>query len=82
MNFVFPFLAAAVGATEMPSSSAKMISIWSNSTGEAKAIIVLLVIFSIFAWSVMLAKALQMYKATKMNRFFDAEFHNQKNVFS
>jgi biopolymer transport protein ExbB/TolQ len=39
------------------------------------------VIFSIFAWSVMAAKALQMRRAKRMNGFFDLEFRNQKQVF-
>jgi biopolymer transport protein ExbB/TolQ len=81
MNTAFLMLAAAAvhGA---PTSSAKLITIWSNATVEAKLIIFVLGIFSIFAWSVMLAKALQMHRAAKMNRFFDSEFHKGKNVFS
>ena len=34
--------------------------IWVNATVEAKVIIVFLVIFSMFAWSVMVSKGLQM----------------------
>ena len=50
------------------------------STPEAKVIIVILVVFSIFAWSVMGAKALQMRRAKKLNQFFEIEFRTQKHV--
>jgi biopolymer transport protein ExbB/TolQ len=55
--------------------------IWGNATIEAKAIIVVLIIFSIFAWSVMAAKGLQMRRAKRMNGLFETEFRNQKQVF-
>jgi biopolymer transport protein ExbB/TolQ len=64
-----------------PHSEMEVLFIWSNATLEAKAIIVVLTIFSIFAWSVMLAKALQMRRAKRMNGFFDTEFRAQKLVF-
>lgn len=51
-----------------------------KSTPEGKAIIIVLVIFSIFAWSVMAQKAMQMRRAKKLNRYFEAEFRTQKNV--
>jgi len=51
-----------------------------NATFEGKAIIVVLVVFSIFAWSVMAGKALQMRRAKKLNHLFDAEFRTQKRV--
>jgi biopolymer transport protein ExbB/TolQ len=54
--------------------------IWGKATPEGKAIIVLLVVFSIFAWSVMLSKALQMRRARKLNQYFEAEFRSQKHV--
>ena len=50
------------------------------STPEAKVIIVILVVFSIFAWSVMGAKAVQMRRAKKLNQFFEVEFRTQKHV--
>jgi biopolymer transport protein TolQ len=50
------------------------------ATPEGKAIIVILVVFSIFAWSVMGAKAVQMRRAKKLNQFFEAEFRAQKHV--
>jgi biopolymer transport protein ExbB/TolQ len=54
--------------------------IWITATPEGKAIIIVLIIFSIFAWSVMVAKALQMRRANKLNRLFEAEFRTQKHV--
>jgi biopolymer transport protein ExbB/TolQ len=54
--------------------------IWRVATVEAKAIIIILVIFSIFAWSVMAAKALQMRRAKRMNLFFNDEFQKQKEA--
>jgi biopolymer transport protein TolQ len=54
--------------------------IWGKCTPEGKAIIVLLVIFSIFAWSVMASKAVQMRRAKKLNHYFEAEFRTQKHV--
>jgi biopolymer transport protein ExbB/TolQ len=54
--------------------------VWEKATLEGKAIIVVLIIFSIFAWSVMGGKALQMRRARKLNLYFEAEFHTQKHV--
>src|ERR1043166_6974474 len=51
-----------------------------KATPEGKAIIVALVIFSIFAWSVLASKAMQMRRAKKLNGLFEAEFRTQKNV--
>ena len=51
-----------------------------RATPEGKAIIVTLVIFSIFAWTVMASKALQMRRAKQLNRLFEAEFRTQKHV--
>ena len=51
-----------------------------NATLEGKVVIGVLVIFSIFAWSVMAAKAVQMRRAKKLNQFFEAEFRSQKRV--
>ena len=71
MNFPSYFLA----------NQMELMYVWDKATFEGKAIIVVLAIFSIFAWSVMAAKALQMRRAAKMNDAFDLEFQNQKNVF-
>ncbi len=65
-----------------PNNEMELLFVWSNATLEAKAIIVVLIIFSIFAWSVMMAKAFQMRRAKRMNGFFESEFRSQKNVFA
>jgi biopolymer transport protein TolQ len=54
--------------------------VWGQATLEAKAIIVCLAIFSIIAWSVMIAKAVQMRRAKRLNQFFNTEYRTQKNV--
>ncbi len=54
--------------------------VWSRAPIEGKTILLLLMVFSIFAWWVMAFKALQMRRAKKLNQFFDAEFRAQKNV--
>jgi len=63
-------------------SDVEILYIWYNATLEGKAIIVLLIIFSIFAWSVMASKAMQMRRATRMNEYFNEEFSRQKNVLA
>jgi biopolymer transport protein ExbB/TolQ len=57
-----------------------LLYVWRYATPEGKAIIGVLVVFSIFAWSVMAGKALQMRRAKKLNRYFEAEFRTQKRV--
>ena len=59
---------------------AELLYVWEQATPEGKAIILCLLIFSIIAWSVMIAKALQMRRAKRLNQFFNAEFRTQKNV--
>jgi biopolymer transport protein TolQ len=54
--------------------------VWGQATTEAKIIIVCLALFSILAWSVMIAKAVQMRRAKRLNRFFTTEYRTQKNV--
>ena len=70
-----PFLFLAKGDLEL-------LYVWEKATLEGKAIIVVLVIFSIFAWSIMASKAMQMRRAKKMNQYFDSEFRTQKSVLS
>src|SRR5919112_1516561 len=87
MNFSAILMAAAFDLAASGSSVAQhneieLLYVWDKATMEAKAIIVILVIFSIFAWSVMAAKALQMRRAKRMNTFFDTEFRAQKHVFA
>ena len=69
------FIAAAGKAGDVELSY-----IWRHSTPEAKIIIYSLLIFSIFSWSVMVAKAVQMARAKKLNRLFEAEFRTQKSA--
>jgi biopolymer transport protein TolQ len=69
-------LAAAPGNA----NKAELLYVWEQATPEAKVIIFCLVIFSIIAWSVMIAKALQMRKAKRLNLFFSTEYRSQKNV--
>ncbi len=54
--------------------------VWDQATPEGKAIIIILVIFSIFAWSVMASKAMQMRRGKRLNHLFDAEFRTQRHV--
>ncbi len=61
-------------------AESELLYVWDKATFEGKAIIVILIIFSIFAWSVMAQKAMQMRRAARLNRFFEAEFRTQKHV--
>ena len=54
--------------------------IWGKATIAARCIIFFLIVFSVFAWYMMVSKALQMRRAKRLNLFFDAEFRGQKNV--
>jgi biopolymer transport protein ExbB/TolQ len=51
--------------------------IWHNATWEGKAIIFILAVFSVFAWTVMGAKAAQMRRAKRLNAYFSQEFRSQ-----
>lgn len=64
------------------SSEFEIVFVWDQARPEGKAIIVLLVLFSIFAWSVMASKAMQMRRASRWNRLFDQEFRAQKELLS
>ena len=68
------------GVVGTASNKAELIYILEQATPEAKVIIVLLVIFSILAWSVMGFKAIQMRRAKRLNQFFNTEFKTQKTV--
>ncbi len=72
-----PILLAAAAPT---AKQAELIYIWDKATPEAKAIIVCLIVFSVVAWTVMIAKALQMRRAKKLNQYFTAEYRTQKHV--
>ena len=60
----------------------ELLYVWNKATIEGKAIIVVLAVFSIFAWSVMASKAMQMRQAKKLNTLFDAEYRAQQHVLS
>ncbi len=70
------FLATAVAN----GNKAELVYVWEQATPEAKAIIFCLVIFSIIAWSVMIAKAVQMRRAKRLNQYFNMEYRGQKHV--
>jgi biopolymer transport protein TolQ len=73
-----PVILAA--ATASSSTQPELLYVLEQATPEAKAIIVFLILFSILAWSVMIAKALQMRRAKRLNLFFGSEYRTQKNV--
>lgn len=58
----------------------ELLYIWEQTTVEGKVVIFLLVVLSIFAWSVMVSKSLQMRRAKRLNQYFDAEFRAQPGV--
>jgi biopolymer transport protein ExbB/TolQ len=72
-----PLLFAAVGNT---ANKAELLYVWEQATLEAKVIIVILILFSILAWTVMVFKGIQMRRAKKLNQFFTTEFKTQKAV--
>jgi biopolymer transport protein ExbB/TolQ len=72
-----PVFLAAVGVNP---NEAELLFIWRRCTLEGKAVIFCLLIFSIVAWSVMIAKVVQMRRAKKLNQFFNTEYRTQKNV--
>lgn len=72
-----PLLFAAVGNT---ANKAELLYVWEQATLEAKVIIVILILFSILAWTVMVFKGIQMRRAKKLNQFFTTEFKTQKTV--
>jgi biopolymer transport protein ExbB/TolQ len=58
-----------------------LLYVWDQATLEGKAIIILLIVFSIVAWSIMATKAVEMRRARRLNGYFDAEYRAQKHVF-
>ncbi|HZT22647.1 MAG TPA: MotA/TolQ/ExbB proton channel family protein [Verrucomicrobiae bacterium] len=71
------FFAVVVGAA---ANQAELLYVWNRARPEAKVIIVILILFSIIAWSVMVYKGLQMRRARKLNYYFYEEFRSQKGV--
>jgi biopolymer transport protein TolQ len=58
----------------------QVVWIWGKATLAARCIIFLLLVFSVFAWYMMVSKALQMRRAKRLNLFFDSEYRSQKQV--
>jgi biopolymer transport protein ExbB/TolQ len=77
MNMPIDMLAAAGVMNETV-----LHQVWREATIEGKAIIFVLAIFSIFAWSTMASKAMQMRRAKRLNRYFNSEFRSQKSVLA
>jgi biopolymer transport protein TolQ len=69
-----------VGLFAATSGGMNLQYVWEKATPEAKVIIVILIVFSIIAWSLMLQKSFQMRRAKKFNGYFEAEFRQQPNV--
>ncbi len=61
-------------------SQLQVVWIWGKATLAGRCIIFVLIIFSIFAWYMMISKAMQMRRARRLNLYFDAEFRGQANV--
>jgi biopolymer transport protein TolQ len=70
----------AVGLLAAGDGGMKLTYVWNHATAEAQVIIVLLAIFSVFAWMTMGYKAVEMRRAKRLNHFFDTEFRQQKSV--
>jgi biopolymer transport protein ExbB/TolQ len=64
----------------LAASEVELQYVWEQATPVAKAIIVVLVFFSIVAWSVMASKAMQMRRAKRLDQYFNVEFRAQKSV--
>jgi biopolymer transport protein TolQ len=64
----------------LPTNKWELLYVIEKTTIEGKVIIACLVIFSIVAWSVMIAKAVQMRRAKRLNQFFNTEYRTQTNV--
>lgn len=75
MNLMCLFAAAGGQSSEM-----ELVYIWGKATTEGKAVIFVLLIVSIVAWSTLISKALQMSRARKLNAFFTSEFRPQRHV--
>jgi biopolymer transport protein TolQ len=61
-------------------SQLQVVWIWSKATIAGRCIIFVLIVFSIFAWYMMISKGLQMRRAKRLNLFFDAKFREQEQV--
>jgi biopolymer transport protein ExbB/TolQ len=66
----------------LAASEIELVYVWNHARPEAKAIILILLVFSVFAWSVMASKALQMRRARQLNRYFETEFRAKPGVLA
>jgi len=73
-------LAAAASAPAEKQST--YLFVWEQLEGPGLAIIIVLVLLSTCAWTVMAFKALQLRRARKYNRYFDSEFRGQTRVLA
>lgn len=64
----------------VPAHENELVFVLKKATPEGQVIIVVLIVFSIFAWSTMAAKAMQMRRARKLNALFESEFRSQEKV--
>ena len=63
-------------------SQIELIYVWERATPAGKGIIVVLMFFSVFAWSIMASKAVEMRRARRLNQYFDVEFRRQSTVLA
>jgi biopolymer transport protein ExbB/TolQ len=54
--------------------------VWNRATDVGRAIIFVLAIASVFAWYMMVSKALQMRRARQLNQYFESEYKAQEHV--
>jgi biopolymer transport protein ExbB/TolQ len=64
--------------TSLPESNLHFVL--TRATAEAQVILVVLALFSIFAWTIMFFKAIQMKRAIQLNQNFDSVFRTEKSV--
>lgn len=67
-----------MAAAAVKSPDSELVYVISRATPEGKIILLALAVFSIFAWSVMASKAVQMRRAKRLNRLFESEYRVQK----
>lgn len=63
-----------------PKTQLDVLYVLDKATFEGKIIIGVLVVFSIFAWSIMATKAIEMRRARRLNQYFEEEFRAQHDV--
>jgi biopolymer transport protein ExbB/TolQ len=56
--------------------------VWNRATEVGRVIIFVLAIASVFAWYMMVSKALQMRRAKQLNQYFESEYKTQEHVLA